>query len=293
MDDLIVAWCPEIGDRYLGRVIQEERRGWPPEMLPAVRVLRMLRWPDQRAVIWPDIANEVDPLPGGVAARLHVLRAAEADERRQMILADWWASLRRCGLEAIRAARSEREREIIRLQLAGRRNGRRSVAILEEYGQEVEWMRLIPDPSFTEVERRLRNRAKARAEAERLLAEALSDAVSLTGPLGHEGSSGSGTPSDPTARAADRVIRARERVAESEAWEAVFSRTERDFPPGSDEHKAASLHYEAGWSLARIGTMMHYERQTVRRKRDAFVYRAAWYAAEAGLMRRAIHDDEP
>lgn len=284
MRELVVAGSEEIGDRYLCARIREAHRVTRPEMLPAVRLLRMLRWPDQRAILWPDVPNENDPLPGGAAARLRVYRPAGEGERARLILdCDWAASLRRCGLEALRAARSAREREIIALQLAGRRCGRRSTMILDEYGREAVDLRLIPTDAFSEVERRLRNRARARAEAERILAEAVSDAVSLHGPQPHDGGTAQGTPSDPTARGADRILRARERVAEAEAWERVFRRTEADFPPGTEEHKAASLHYEAGWTLAQIGSMMHYEKQTVRRKRDAFVYRAAWYAAEAGL----------
>ncbi|MBR4458288.1 MAG: hypothetical protein IKS31_04955 [Clostridia bacterium] len=146
-------------------------------------------------------------------------------------------------------------------------------------------MRLIPTEHFAEVEFRLHRRKTARAEAERLIAEAMSDAVSLTGPLGHESGGGKGQPGDPTGRGAERVLRAREKAETVERWERIFRRTEEDFPPGSDEHKAASLFYDGGLTLDQIGRIMHYERQTIRRKRDAFVYRAAWYAAEDGLTR--------
>ena len=287
MADLVVAWSPEIGDRYLGRILPENRRGRLPEMLPAVRLLRILAWPMQRAILWPDVIHENDPLPGYCAARLRILRHATAEDRRRMITdCDYGASVRRCGLDAIERAETREERTIIALQLAGRRTGRRSVCILTEYGTEADDVRMIPADRFAEVERRLRGRAKARADAQRAIANATSDAVSLRSPLASDGGGRGGMPGDPTGRGADIILRARERLAEAEAWEAVFRRTEEDFPPGSDEHKAASLHYEAGWTLQQIGEMMHYEKQTVRRKRDAFVYRAAWYAAEAGLMRR-------
>lgn len=272
---------------YLGRVLPEDRRGSPREMLPAVRLLRILRWPGQRAIIWPEVVCENDPLPAYCAARLRVIGQAGDDERRRLVTdCDYGASLRRCGKIALSAAETQRERMIIALQLAGRRTGRRSVCILTEYGTEADEVRVIPADRFAEVERRLRGRAKAREIAERAVAEALSDAVSLHGPLAGEGGGRSGMPGDPTGRGADRVLRAHERVAEAEAWERVFQRAEEDFPPGTDEHKCATLHYEAGWTLAQIGEMMHYEKQTVRRKRDAFIYRAAWYAAEAGLMTR-------
>ena len=135
------------------------------------------------------------------------------------------------------------------------------------------------------MERRLRRRKEAIEEARREYAEAVSDAVSLTGPLARDSTSGKGQPGDPTGKGAVRVLRAREKVAEIEAWEKVFTRTEHDFPPGSDQHKVCALHYEGGLTLAEIAQAMHYDRQTIRRKKDEFVYRAAWYAAEEGLTK--------
>lgn len=146
-------------------------------------------------------------------------------------------------------------------------------------------MRLIPGEPFAEVEERLRRRKTARADAERMIAEAVSDAVSLTGPLTHEDTTGGGMPGDPTGRGAERILKAREQAEIVERWERVFRRTECDFPPGSDEHRAAKLFYESGMTLEQIGRVMHYERQTIRRKRDTYVYRAAWYAAQDGLTR--------
>lgn len=144
---------------------------------------------------------------------------------------------------------------------------------------------MIPKEPFAEVEARLRRRKTAREEAARLVAEAMSDAVSLTGPLARDEAPGSGAPGDPTGRGAERVLRAREKAETAEKWEQVFLRTEEDFPPGSDEHKAAAMFYDAGMTLEQIGRAMHYEKQTIRRKRDAFVYRAAWYAAQDGLTK--------
>lgn len=147
-------------------------------------------------------------------------------------------------------------------------------------------MRWIPPEPFREAEYRLRNRQKARKEAERILAEALSDAVSLTSPIGHEGGSRKGTPGDPTGRGAEIVLRAREKIEILDQWEKAIRRAERDFPPGTDEHKAALLYYEGGQKLTDIAKAMHFERQAIIRKKDAFVCRVAWYAAEAGLTRR-------
>ena len=87
-------------------------------------------------------------------------------------------------------------------------------------------------------------------------------------------------------KGAEIVLRAREKLEILDQWEKAISRAERDFPPGTDEHKAALLYYEGGQKLTDIAKAMHFERQAIIRKKDAFVYRVAWYAAEAGLTRR-------
>ena len=145
---------------------------------------------------------------------------------------------------------------------------------------------ILPKGVRREIEYRLRNRGKLRAEAERLLAEALSDAVSLSGPLAREGGSGSGLPGDPTGRAAEKVIRARERIERAEKWERVFDAAGRQYPPGSDHHKIITLHYEGGIGFGALAEMMHYERQSVMRKRDEYLTLCAFIAAEEGLTRK-------
>ena len=132
-----------------------------------------------------------------------------------------------------------------------------------------------------------------------MLAEARSDAVSLTGPLGHEdGGGGGGLPGDPTGRAAERVLRARERVAEAEAWERVFAGLDRVYPPDSDHRRIISLRY---WEprqdgrphqIEDIAERLHYERQTILRKRDEYLTRLAFEAALAGLLTERRGQDE-
>ena len=146
---------------------------------------------------------------------------------------------------------------------------------------------ILPKRTRRQVEWRLRNRWKMRDEAERLLLEAQSDAISLAGTLGHEGGGRSNLPGDPTGRGADRIIRARERVEAAEKWERVFTLAEEQFPPGSDHHKIISLRYWSGLRIAEIAEQMHYDRQTIVRKRDEFLTVCCFIAAEEGLTRRA------
>lgn len=157
-------------------------------------------------------------------------------------------------------------------------------------------MRLIPETSYRMIEARLREwkpigMPTAVERARRLLDEATADAVSLSGPMARDGMPGRrGTPSDPTARAADRIGAAMERLEAAEKWAQVFERTAKDFRQGTPEHRVMRLHYQMGCTLAAIARKERIDRQTVVRRKENFLYRAAWYAAEAGLTR--MHDDE-
>ena len=283
---LIVVGQTGTGEQYLARFLGRFAFAHDPRINPVSRILRMLRYPDQAALIWPEVLCDFPPLPWGAVVRLPVIREATLTDAAALSwFCDYWASVRFAAFDAIRRARTPEQARMIGLHLAGARLNRvRSVYLLNRL--EVEELKIIPEVSFTEVEWRLRHRKDARKEAEQLLAEALSDATSLHGPMARDASPGKGTPGDPTGRGADRILRAREKVAAIEAWEKVFQKTERDFPPGTDQHKIASLHYESGMTMAELSAAMHYDRQTIRRKRDEFIYRAAWYAAEEGLTRR-------
>ena len=284
-DPLVIVGQYAVGEEYLAQYLGQFAQGHGLQINPVTRILGMLRYPDQAAILWPDKICEIYPLRGGMFVRLPVIRKATLEDIKAMSLhCDYGASVRFAGLDAIKRARTDEQRLLIALPLAGRKQRRvRSAYSLTQ--MEVDELKLIPEAPYREVESRLRIRKKARQEAETLIAEALSDAVSLTGPLARDSGSGKGPPGDPPGRGADKVLRAREKLAETEAWEAVFRKTETDFPPGSEQHKITALHYEAGLTLAEIAAAMHYDRQTIRRKRDEFVYRAAWYAAEGGLTK--------
>lgn len=132
-DRLIVIYSPEIRDEYLAAWVGLIGRGYAPETLPASRVLRLLRYPMQRAVVWPDIPSPNDPLPGGATVRLPILReATEADREALTRWADYAASVRAGAVAALGGDLPAGERRLIALQLAGSRRGKRAVLILTE-----------------------------------------------------------------------------------------------------------------------------------------------------------------
>ena len=132
-DRLIVIHSPEIRDEYLAAWVGLIGRGYAPETLPASRILRMLRYPLQRAVIWPDVVNENDPLPGGAVVRLPILREATAEDRAALERwADYPASVRAAALDALSGDLPAGERRLIALELAGMRRRTRAVLILTE-----------------------------------------------------------------------------------------------------------------------------------------------------------------
>lgn len=298
MAELVAAMETSAGDVYLGRQLPELHRVNRPEMLPAVRILRLLRYPDQHAIVWPDRPVDNPPLPGGCAARLRILRPATPAERERMILdRDYPASVRRCALEAMGAGRAAFEERLIGLQLAGGRRRNRSTMILSEFGTEVDALRGVPDRARRIAERRLRRRWYDLDAAMEALAEARSAAISLTGPLANtDGGSRGGRVSDRTAKAAERVIEAERRVERLLAWREVFDRVDADFPADetagiilrrylSDVKADGRDRGGPSMTLRDIEREQGLSRSTVNLYRDAIIDRVAWYAAEAGLIR--------
>lgn len=131
---LVVIYSPEIRDEYLAAWIGLTGLGYDRHTLPASRILRMLRYPMQRAIIWPDVASENVPLPFGAVVRLPVIReATEADRQALERWRDYAASVRAAALKALGEDLLPGERRLIGLQLAGiRRHNTRAVLILTE-----------------------------------------------------------------------------------------------------------------------------------------------------------------
>lgn len=138
-DRLVVIGHPEILDSYLAAWRGLSGHGHGPDVLPASRILRMLTYPVQHAILWPEVPNENPPLPGGALVRLPVLReATEADRAALERYCDYAASVRAAALRAIGEGPPPDQRLLICLTLVGRRKRTRSVLILTD--SEVDWL---------------------------------------------------------------------------------------------------------------------------------------------------------
>lgn len=70
MPELILAGDPDLEDLYLCEVVKPADHLAPN---PLVRVLRVIRYPVQHAVLLPDVVNENAPIPEGTVCRLTAL----------------------------------------------------------------------------------------------------------------------------------------------------------------------------------------------------------------------------
>ena len=133
-------------------------------------------------------------------------------------------------------------------------------------------------------------------ECREAVADALSDATSLTDPLANTdgGGRGSGPPGERMHRGVERILAARQRLETAEAWEAVFRRVDLDFPPGSPEGTVRDLclvdfqaegekHGRPVMSLADLARAEGVDRQTIAARKHTILERCAYYAAESGL----------
>lgn len=85
-----------------------------------------------------------------------------------------------------------------------------------------------------------------------------------------------------------RVIEAENALAEAVAWDGVAARAFEIYPPDTPEGEIAQIIYTEHKSQADACAMLSIDRQTARRRKDAFVLAAALVAADRGLIRREI-----
>ena len=114
---LVICGRYDLGEEYLAELVNASRDRVHPGVNPIVKVLRVMRYPQQHAIYWPDVAIEIPPIREGAYVRLEVHRPATEDEaRRFRTYAD---SLRWAQEHALDRAETEAEREILRRHLAG------------------------------------------------------------------------------------------------------------------------------------------------------------------------------
>ena len=120
--ELIAAGDPDLGDLYLCEIVQAADHLTPN---PLVRILRVIRYPIQHAVLLPDVVNENAPIPEGTVCRLEAMgNGQEAIEGCQGLTYD--ESLRIAQEEYLQRA-PPGEAEIVRRHLRGEYGKKRVV----------------------------------------------------------------------------------------------------------------------------------------------------------------------
>ena len=110
MDNLVVVGARDVGEEYLARWLGHFTLGHDPRINPVTRILRMLRYPDQSALIWPDVICERPPLRWLSVVRIPLIREATMTDAAALSwFCDYAASVRFAALDAIRRARTRSE----------------------------------------------------------------------------------------------------------------------------------------------------------------------------------------
>ena len=121
--EMVIVRDEDIGDEYLARVAQEIMPGTQATN-PIVEVLRILRYPMQHSVLYPEIPDEHPPIRAGTLCRMPVARApCGADLRHD----SWEASLAEALADALGKTKSEEEQAILRRHADGCFRGRRAI----------------------------------------------------------------------------------------------------------------------------------------------------------------------
>lgn len=147
-------------------------------------------------------------------------------------------------------------------------------------------MAVIPDGLYKQCDARLKDRLTAIERAEERLKEARARAYSVhagaADPVGGSHATGSG---DGLERKAISVAEAEEQLRQALAWDDVFRRLDRIYPPETPEGQVAHLLYNAGLTQADCCRMMDRDRKRIRELKDSIVVNCALLAVQAGLMR--------
>lgn len=149
-------------------------------------------------------------------------------------------------------------------------------------------MGLIPDTVYLTVEKKLRQRGKALRRAEEAVARAKARATDISAPAGAGGGGKGGTPGSRTERGALAILRAEKRLERVMAWEKVWKQMDKIYPEDTNEGYVTSMIYGNGLSQAELARISGCSRQTVKLRQERYIIRAAFLAAQAGLIREEV-----
>lgn len=146
---------------------------------------------------------------------------------------------------------------------------------------------------YQETERRLQERYTAIEQARELMAAARAGAYTVKAAPMDPNGGGRGTGrGDALERKAITVAEAEAELRAALAWDDVFRRLDRIFPPDTKEGRVGWYLYQNGLTQADICRIMGCDRQTVRRNKDVYILNCALLAAMAGLVRMGEGDAE-
>lgn len=114
MNELITAGDPDLEDLYLCEIVRPADHLTPN---PLVRVLRILRYPIQHAIMHPEDPNENVPIPEGTVCRLQAL--GNRQEALEKLLSLTYAESLRKSAEEYMAHAPPDEQEIVRRHMRG------------------------------------------------------------------------------------------------------------------------------------------------------------------------------
>lgn len=137
-DKYAIAGSPESGEEYLVSVLDDSAHGHFPVPCPIVQVLRVAKYPCQRAIAHPEIPVEIPPVPPGSLCRLRVIRPAADDEKALLDLTWTQAAARAIG-RSMEETDSQEEKNILLRHLAG--DIRRKRAVLSFTYHDLQYLR--------------------------------------------------------------------------------------------------------------------------------------------------------
>jgi hypothetical protein len=120
---LITAGDPDLNDLYLCEIVRPADHLTPN---PLVRVLRILRYPIQHAIMHPEDPNENVPIPAGTVCRLQEASGNRQEALEKLLSLTYAESLRKSAEEYMAHAPPD-EQEIVRRHLRGEYRKKRIV----------------------------------------------------------------------------------------------------------------------------------------------------------------------